>query len=795
MSGDYVDRAGLPLAALFLLALVLLPTGAAHASCSSGSRVDHADAECLYAWWKNRGLFRKSPYHVSNQCSAYGKVVAKVDLVSADDRTIHLDDAFPRDGDTSHRIRGISCCSDTGALCNRSDVVTDTGCLSRFRRTSSAAWSCMNHTATAAISGDNYNCTVRTVCKTGEFQFNRPVYRSTSITVAWLDLDDVHNCGGTLKRGSCSRSRTGAPSLSLSDAHAAEDGGASLQFKTTLSRPHPQTVTVRYRTSDGTATAGSDYVRTSGTLTFTANETSKTVSVPVLDDDHDEPPETLTLTLFAPTPPHVRLANAEATGTIGNTDRMPRVWVARFGRTVADQVLDAVDSRMRGKPAPGVEAHLAGQRIGAEAASPNLAARLQSPAPGQPMMGQNPLAGISFSLTAETGGEALVSVWGRGAATRYSGREDDVSVDGEVASGMLSADWAHENSTVGLVVSRSLGDGGYRGAAGGTVTSTLTAVWPWTHYKLGERLSVLGMVGYGDGSLSLEPRAEDGSRAGAIRTDLDLRMAVVQLRGMALDGGGDGVSLAVKTDAMALHIASDAVSGAGGNLAAAEAGLTRLRLGLEGLRPFLLGGGSALTPSVEIGLRHDGGDAETGFGAVIGARIAWANHESGLGAELRGRGLLAHEAEGFRERRLSASFTWIPAVGGRGPQLSVIQTVGVAAQDGADALLDAASLAKLAANDNGHNPYQRRLEARFGYGFAALADSFTSTPEIAVGLSDTGRNYGLGWRLVRRTRSGNTGSLEISFEARRRESTNPGAGSGAGSRAAHETGVRITTRY
>ena len=134
-------------------------------------------------------------------------------------------------------------------------------------------------------------------------------------------------------------------------------------------------------------------------------------------------------------------------------------------------------------------------------------------------------------------------------------------------------------------------------------------------------------------------------------------------------------------------------------------------------------------------------------------------------------------------------------MGGRGPQLNVIQTVGVAARGGADALLDAASLAKLAANDNGHNPYQRRLEAQFGYGFAALADSFTSTPEIAVGLSNTGRDYSLGWRLARRARSGNTGSLEISFEARRRENANLGAGSGAGSRAAHETGIRITTRY
>ena len=85
-----------------------------------------------------------------------------------------------------------------------------------------------------------------------------------------------------------------------------------------------------------------------------------------------------------------------------------------------------------------------------------------------------------------------------------------------------------------------------------------------------------------------------------------------------------------------VHTASDAVSGAGGNLAAAKAEVTRLRLGLEGSRPFRLADGSVLTPSAEIGLRRDGGDAETGFGAEIGAGIAWTNPERGLGAELRG---------------------------------------------------------------------------------------------------------------------------------------------------------------
>jgi Calx-beta domain/FG-GAP-like repeat/Bacterial Ig-like domain (group 2)/ASPIC and UnbV len=60
-------------------------------------------------------------------------------------------------------------------------------------------------------------------------------------------------------------------------------------------------VSVNYATSNGTATAGSDYTATSGTLTFTAGETTKTFSVPIIDDTLVEGDETVNLTLSNPT--------------------------------------------------------------------------------------------------------------------------------------------------------------------------------------------------------------------------------------------------------------------------------------------------------------------------------------------------------------------------------------------------------------------------------------------------------------------------------------------------------------
>ncbi len=59
-------------------------------------------------------------------------------------------------------------------------------------------------------------------------------------------------------------------------------------------------VTVDYATSDGTATAGSDYTSTSGTLTFAAGESVKTIQVPITNDAINDSGETFTLTLSNP---------------------------------------------------------------------------------------------------------------------------------------------------------------------------------------------------------------------------------------------------------------------------------------------------------------------------------------------------------------------------------------------------------------------------------------------------------------------------------------------------------------
>ena len=607
--------------------------------------------------------------------------------------------------------------------------------------------------------------------------------------------------------------------LRVHGASVREAPGAKLAFKITLS-PHSEApVTVDYQTGDDPfnepkAIAGEDYVVTSGTLTFDPGETQKTVEVEVLADDHDESFETMRL--FLSNAQGARIDDASGLGVIKNTGPIPKAWLARFGRTVAEQVLGAVESRMRAARQPGIEMTLAGQRAGGgqgpARASDKTAGlsdwlRVESD-PAWPdrdspksltsrgVTQGELLSGTSFAVTAETGQHGYATLWGRGAVTRFEGREGDLTLDGEVSSAMVGVDWARENWTAGLIVSRSAGDGGYVGHSKGRVEATLTGLYPWGRLALSERVDAWGAAGYGTGELSVTPKKPGTDEDGAtVRTDLHLRMAAAGLRGNLLDGGRDGLTLTGKTDALIVQTASDAARGPdGGGLAAARASVTRLRLGLEGSLPVSLSGGASLTPSVEIGVRHDGGDAETGFGIDFGGGIAWSDPKSGLSAELRGRGLLTHDARGFRERGFSGSLAWDPTPSSQsGPKLTLTQTVGASASGGADALLARGTLAGLGASSGPEasdtaDLLSRRLDIKFGYGLAAGGGRFASIPEIGFGLSDTGRDFSLGWRLAG-DRSGGGGAFQLSAEARRHETD------GGNRPPEHGIGVRLSARW
>ncbi|MBF0627453.1 MAG: putative Ig domain-containing protein [Magnetococcales bacterium] len=91
------------------------------------------------------------------------------------------------------------------------------------------------------------------------------------------------------------------PNLTIDDVTVTEgnSGSTNVTFTVTLDSASSQTVSVQYNTGDGTATMGSDYLFTSGTLTFDPGETSKSVSVTVLGDLQNEGNESFYLHLHS----------------------------------------------------------------------------------------------------------------------------------------------------------------------------------------------------------------------------------------------------------------------------------------------------------------------------------------------------------------------------------------------------------------------------------------------------------------------------------------------------------------
>ena len=114
------------------------------------------------------------------------------------------------------------------------------------------------------------------------------------------------------------------------------EGGKVLANTATATVPGPLALTV----ADARVAEGAD-----AELAFTVSlNRAASAKVTVLDDALDDGEETLTLALSNAS--GARIRDAEATGTIVNSDPLPRAWLARFGRTAAGHVLDAVGERL-----------------------------------------------------------------------------------------------------------------------------------------------------------------------------------------------------------------------------------------------------------------------------------------------------------------------------------------------------------------------------------------------------------------------------------------------------------------
>ena len=377
-------------------------------------------------------------------------------------------------------------------------------------------------------------------------------------------------------------------------------------------------------------------------------------------------------------------------------------------------------------------------------------------------MGGDLFSNSELELNRESRG-GMLSVWSRNSRSYFSGLEDALSLDGDVRTTMFGADYSRGALTLGLSVGRTLGLGGYRrDASAGQMTTSMTGFHPWVGYQVNERVSVWGVTGYGAGALSLTPEGRS-----AMETGVSMAMSAVGTRGELIGARATGgFALAFKADALYVTAASDLVDGTMGRLNASEAGVTRVRTALEGSRGYTLGGGRlSLTPSVEVGLRRDGGDAETGAGMDVGGGLAFTDAVTGLSLDVRVRTLVVHQAKGFSERGMSLSFGWDPTPSSPlGLTARVAPSWGGQAMGGAEALWNN----QMAYGMGSHQMYGAggQLNADVGYGLP-VGTRFVGTPRVGLTTSQYGRDYRVGYALGVLDRG--KLNFELGVDAQRRE--------------------------
>ena len=142
----------------------------------------------------------------------------------------------------------------------------------------------------------------------------------TNPTTAILTIvDDDTNLPGTLALAS--------------STHTVAEGAGSQTITVNRTGGATGTVTVNYATSNGTATSGSDYTATAGSLSFGPGETTKSFSVPILNDTADESAESFNVSLSGPTGGAVLGAPSSGSVTITDDD-LPEPGVVESGISI-----------------------------------------------------------------------------------------------------------------------------------------------------------------------------------------------------------------------------------------------------------------------------------------------------------------------------------------------------------------------------------------------------------------------------------------------------------------------------
>ena len=527
-----------------------------------------------------------------------------------------------------------------------------------------------------------------------------------------------------------------APAIVIADATAFESAG-QIAFPVVLATPSGKTITVEWATADGTAAAGADYSAASGSLIFAPGETADTIRIAIVDDPAHEENETFTVSLSNLA--NTVMGNGTATGTITDDDlAVTRAWLSRFGRTVASQVVDALDSRLYGSSAQGRALSIGGLNQGRTRAGHHNTGWMD-------ILSSSSFRYSTVNQDAADDAASGWTAWGRGATTTFSGAEPEFTLDGQVTSGLLGLDYQRGRFLVGLLLSHSQGDGDFAATPlqgvlnrNGQIESTLTGTHPYLRVDLTDRISAWGLFGRGSGTMTA---TLDGD---AVAIGMNLTAFGAQ-SAILFPDGLTGFGLDLKSDAFFAGMDSERSRS---GIPAEEVNTRRFRLSMEGSGRVSIGESGTVGLSLETGVRQDGGDAETGRGLELGGGVRFSHRDLGLTIDTNARVLLAHEDEDYEEWGLSASIVFDPDGTEQGFSMRVQSQLG-AAMGGLDRMWSQHAVGGLRARHGAAtDPEDGRVRARFQYGKQTLGGLALMTPYADISLTAKhAHQYRLGWRV------------------------------------------------
>ncbi len=353
------------------------------------------------------------------------------------------------------------------------------------------------------------------------------------------------------------------------------------------------------------------------------------------------------------------------------------------------------------------------------------------------------LAGSSFTLPLNARGArgllGNLAFWGGGDYRKFSGgKPETMDYDGNVLSANLGVDTRlSEDLLAGLSLAWARGTVDYSASgAKGESETTVTSVNPYVGWQSPGGMNLWATAGYGWGEVEID------DSWGTQASDLTQRMVAAGVNGLLMSSdeaiGGGTTSLRVKGET-AFSWAD--IEGSG-TLEETTLSASRQRLMLEGAHERKLDSGATFTPSVEVGMRYDGGDGDTGGSVETGGGLRFADTASGLTVEGRARTLFAHSGD-YKEWGLSGLVRLDPGEADLGFAVSLQPAWGRTA-GGVERLWNT-GITGLAADDQ-----TGRVHARIAYGFGtSWGGRGVLTPYSDLSLSGAGsRRFSVGGQFA-----------------------------------------------